>query len=117
MSNKILTFVLDTVEPEIGPAIETFTKALEDAGHVVKEIRQATDSGEVKLKLPSEVTEVVDDVDAEVTDIEEEIDKLDPAEKAKIAADEAAKGADVTSGNKPNPLGSLPTPASTPDTP
>lgn len=46
MANKIVTFVIDTLEPKLDSAIAAFVNELQDLGHDLKQIRVADDSGE-----------------------------------------------------------------------
>jgi hypothetical protein len=49
MANTILTIVFDTLEPKLDPVIAAAINELNKAGHTVKEIRLANDTGEVKI--------------------------------------------------------------------
>lgn len=51
MANKILTLVIDTAEADLSPVIAAAVDAVHTAGHIIKEIRLATDSGETKVAM------------------------------------------------------------------
>lgn len=103
MTSKVLTFILDTVEPEIGTAVTEFTKALEVAGHVVKEIRQTTDKGEIKIKVPHVVQDGVDVIDDGINDAVKVLDEVTPATVP------SAEGTPPTAVPTPSPVSETPT--------
>jgi hypothetical protein len=49
MANKVLTLVFDTVEADLDHIIAAAVNEINSAGHTLKEIRVADDSGEVKV--------------------------------------------------------------------
>lgn len=49
MANKVITFVIDTLEPKLDAILAAAIDEIHLAGHKIREIRIADDSGEVKV--------------------------------------------------------------------
>lgn len=58
MANKIISFVIDTLEADLDPILAAGINAIEKEGHKLKELRVTSDSGEVKV-APNMVAGVV----------------------------------------------------------
>ena len=75
MANKVLTFVVDTAEGDLGPVIDSTVSNLQTAGHTVSEVRVMDDTGETKMTVP----EPTEEPTAEEAPAEEEAET--PAEE------------------------------------
>lgn len=51
MANKIITFVIDTLEPELDSVLAAAINELHNLGHKVKEVRVSGDTGEAKVAI------------------------------------------------------------------
>lgn len=51
MANKVLTFIIDTVEPELDAIFAAAIDEIHKAGHAIREIRLTTDAGETKVPV------------------------------------------------------------------
>ncbi len=51
MANKVLTFVIDTLEPELDSVLAAAINEIHNLGHKIKEIRVADDAGETKVPV------------------------------------------------------------------
>lgn len=51
MANKIITFVIDTLEPELDSVLAAAINELHNLGHKVKEVRVSGDTGEANVAI------------------------------------------------------------------
>jgi hypothetical protein len=51
MANKVLTFIIDTLEPELDAIFAAAIDEIHKAGHSIREIRLTTDAGEEKVPV------------------------------------------------------------------
>lgn len=66
MANTIITLVIDTQDPDLDAILAAAINEVSAAGHTLKEVRVADDSGEV-LVAPNTVAGVVPPPEPEVT--------------------------------------------------
>lgn len=92
--NKVITFVIQTAEADLDPILAAGVNAVREAGHIVKEVRVLSDSGEVKVAL-NQIKGVVDTAAEEVkTDVEADVvPAADALAAAAAPADSTVPGA------------------------
>lgn len=79
MSNWIIHVVGETIDDDLGPAVDKFVKEIQSLSHKVHQVRLTTDTGEKVIHVTQDVAGVVDAIDPAATPavaaVENEVDK------------------------------------------
>lgn len=116
MASKVLTFLIDVAEADLDPILSAAINATREAGHIVREVRVMSDTGETKVAL-NQIKGVVETVASQAEGVASTVVGDVKTDIATVEADVKQVETDLAGGTPAAPAAPTAPPVDTPADP